>query len=62
MAPADEASRIRLFGEVTGLDGEDVPDPYYGTDADFARVLAMLETGMARLAAQLQEVTEVPAS
>jgi protein-tyrosine phosphatase len=62
MAPADEASRIRLFGEVAGLDGAEVPDPYYGTEADFARVLAMLETGMARVAAQLQEVTEVPAS
>jgi len=29
------------------------PDPYYGTAADFARVLALLETGMAHLVAQL---------
>jgi protein-tyrosine phosphatase len=62
MAPADEASRIRLFGEVGGLGGQDVPDPYYGTDADFASVHAMLESGMARLAAQLSAVIEVPAS
>jgi protein-tyrosine phosphatase len=62
MAPADEASRIRLFGEVGGLGGQDVPDPYYGTDADFASVHAMLESGMARLATQLSAVIEVPAS
>jgi protein-tyrosine phosphatase len=62
MAPADDVGRIRLFGEVAGLGGEDVPDPYYGTEADFALVLAMLETGMARLAARLPEVIEVPAS
>jgi protein-tyrosine-phosphatase len=62
MAPADEVGRIRLFGEVAGLGGEDVPDPYYGNEADFAQVLAMLETGMARLAARLPEVIEVAAS
>ena len=36
--------RIRLFGEVGGLGGADVPDPYYGTSADFAKVLDMLES------------------
>lgn len=46
--------RIRLFGEIAGLDGADVPDPYYGTDADFARVLAMLESGMAAITGQLR--------
>jgi len=50
--PADQ-DRIRLFGEVAGLGGQDVPDPYYGSDADFARVLALMETGMASLTAQL---------
>ncbi len=53
-APADQ-DRIRLFGEIAGLGGQDVPDPYYGTGADFARVLALLETGMSRLAARLRE-------
>jgi protein-tyrosine phosphatase len=52
-APAADADRIRLFGEIAGLGGQDVPDPYYGTAADFARVLALLETGMAHLVAQL---------
>jgi protein-tyrosine phosphatase len=61
MAPAAEARRIRLFGEVADLGGQDVPDPYYGTEADFARVLALLETGMANLTSQLSEITEVRA-
>jgi protein-tyrosine phosphatase len=52
--PQDEG-RIRLFGEIGGLGGQDVPDPYYGSDADYANVLALLETGMANLAAQLRE-------
>ena len=55
MAAPGDHDRIRLFGEIAGLDGQDVPDPYYGTDADFARVLALLETGMSRLTAQLRE-------
>jgi protein-tyrosine phosphatase len=50
---ADLDRRIRLFGEIGGLDGQDVPDPYYGTDDDFADVLAMLETGMARIVDEL---------
>jgi protein-tyrosine phosphatase len=37
-------ARIRLFGEVGGLGGADVPDPWGGTRADFAKVLDMLET------------------
>ena len=58
-APAEQ-DRIRLFGEIAGLDGQDVPDPYYGTGADFARVLELLETGMSRLAAQLREQIQNP--
>ncbi len=61
-APAADAGRIRLFGEAGGLDGADVPDPYYGTAADFARVRAMLETGMAHLAADLAALLETTAS
>ena len=48
-APSGEADRIRLFGEIGGLHGVDVPDPYYGDQADFARVLAILETGLSHL-------------
>jgi protein-tyrosine phosphatase len=47
-SPADH-DRIRLFGEIAALDGQDVPDPYYGTQADYAHVLNLLETGAATL-------------
>jgi len=58
-ADADEASRIRLLGEIGGLDGAEVPDPYYGGEADFAAVLAMLESAMAHLVARLKELPEL---
>jgi protein-tyrosine phosphatase len=54
--PAD-ADRIRLFGEVGELGGAEVPDPYYGGDAAFTDVLAMLETGMTNLVARLKHLT-----
>ena len=50
----DPDHRIRLFGGIAGLGGQDVPDPYYGTDKDFARVLAMLETGLATIVDHLR--------
>ena len=52
-ASAPEADRIRLFGEIAGLGGQDVPDPYGGSAEDFADVLALLESGMSHLVAQL---------
>jgi protein-tyrosine phosphatase len=45
--------RTRLFGEITGLGGAGIPNPYHGTDGDFALVLAMIETGMAAIVSQL---------
>ena len=51
-----DSDRIRLFGDVTGLDGADVPDPYGGSPDEFARVLALLESAMPALAAQLAEL------
>ena len=50
------SSRIRLFGDVTGLNGADVPDPYGGSPAEFARVLDLLESAMPKLIAQLAHV------
>jgi protein-tyrosine phosphatase len=60
-AAAADAHRIRLFGEVAGLDGRDVPDPYGGSAEDFADVLALLEGGMRRLVAQLKAMPEMSA-
>ena len=54
LAPTSEAHRIRLFGEIGGLHGVDVPDPYYGDQADFARVRTLLETGMSHLVALIK--------
>jgi protein-tyrosine phosphatase len=48
-----DSFRIRLFGDVAGLDGADVPDPYGGRPAEFAQVLDMLESAMPRLITQI---------
>ena len=61
-AAPDTSRRIRLFGEVAGLDGADVPDPWGGSPAEFARVLTMLETGMARIVSQLRDVVGAAAT
>jgi protein-tyrosine phosphatase len=61
-AAPDMMRRIRLFGEVAGLNGADVPDPWGGSTADFARVLTMLETGMARIVSQLRAVVGATAT
>jgi protein-tyrosine phosphatase len=49
-------SRLRLFGDVAGLNGAGIPDPYGGGPAEFARVLGLLESAMPRLVSQLAEV------
>jgi protein-tyrosine phosphatase len=59
-ARGDARDRIRLFGDIAGFDGADVPDPYGGGPEEFARVLDMLETGMAQLVEQLR--TEIGAT
>jgi protein-tyrosine phosphatase len=62
LADPGTVPRIRLFGEVAGLDCADVPDPWGGSTADFARVLTMLETGMARIVSQLRAVVAAAAT
>ncbi len=58
----DAEHRIRLFGDVAGMPGAEVPDPYGGGPEEFGRVLEMLETGMTRVADQLREVLRTPAA
>jgi protein-tyrosine phosphatase len=60
LARGDAQGRIRLFGDVAGFGGADVPDPYGGGPEEFARVLDMLETGMARIVDQLRVVLGAP--
>jgi protein-tyrosine phosphatase len=52
----DTEHRIRLFGEVAGLGKVDVPDPYGSHGEEFARVLDILESGMANLVDQLRNL------
>jgi len=59
-AGADPEHRVRLFGEVAGLGGADVPDPYGGDRAEFASVLDLLETGMTNLTDQLRTLLQAP--
>jgi protein-tyrosine phosphatase len=60
LARNDADHRIRLFGEVAGLGGADIPDPYGTDSAEFARVLGMLESGMTRLVSQLSDLLRTP--
>jgi protein-tyrosine phosphatase len=59
LAPSAEVDRIRLFGEIGGLHGIDIPDPYYGDQADFARVRALIETGTSHLVALIHSDPEI---
>src|ERR1044071_5666648 len=51
-----DGGRLRLFGDVAGLDGADIPDPYGGRPAEFARVVNLLESAMPRLVSSLADV------
>jgi len=62
LATDDAQPRIRLFGEVVGLGAVDVPDPYGGDQAEFGRVLDMLESAMPRLVRRLAAALDDPAS
>ena len=43
----EHASKLRLFLDFApGLEGQDVPDPYFGDLAGFDRVLALCEAGV----------------
>jgi protein-tyrosine phosphatase len=54
-AGTEAEKRILLFGDVGGLEGADIPDPYGGDPADFARVLDMLEAAAPRILAAVHE-------
>ena len=44
MAPQDLQARIHLFSDfMENRKGQDIPDPYYGGDSGFERVLDMIE-------------------
>jgi len=49
LAPHDSSADIHLFMDFVSGAMRDVPDPYYGTPADFERVVAMLDEGCGNL-------------
>ena len=58
LAPEGAAERARLFLEFAGESTRnEVPDPYYGVDADFELVLDLLEHASRRLLRQLAPST-----
>ncbi|MGF1595139.1 MAG: low molecular weight protein-tyrosine-phosphatase [Kiloniellaceae bacterium] len=55
LRPAASASRLHLFLEVLPQAGIDVPDPYYGGDADYEAMLDLIEAAAPAWVARLQE-------
>jgi protein-tyrosine phosphatase len=54
-APAEHRRKLRLFMEFANGWGEsEVPDPYYGGEAGFERVLDMIEAGARGVLAELR--------
>ena len=54
MRPAGSAAELRLFLDYApDLAGTDVPDPYYGSQADFGHALDLVERGAEGLVAAL---------
>lgn len=53
--PVDGAGKLDLFLRFAGLeDLDEVPDPYYGSSADFQRVIELAEAGARGLIAKLR--------
>ena len=51
--PNGFGGQIRLLPDAHGVGGIEVPDPFYGDDAQFTRVLGLIERGVARLLEEL---------
>ena len=54
-APADARAEIRLFMDFAGATGSDVPDPYYGDDRDFEKMMQLIRDGVAGILDSLDE-------
>ena len=52
-AQGEETDRIRLFGEVGEIGGQDIPDPWGGGPAKFGHVLDLLGAAAPVIAARL---------
>lgn len=54
-APDEAKNKIQLFMAAAGLGEDDVPDPWYGTDADFEKVFNMVDEGARALLHKIKE-------
>jgi protein-tyrosine phosphatase len=53
ICPPDKEGRLHLYLDFTpGLEGQDIPDPYYGRREGFERMLDLIETGAAHILEQ----------
>ena len=58
LCPVDHAGKLQLFlNFAPGCQGQDVPDPYYGSPAGFERVLDLCELGVRGLVGELMAQT-----
>lgn len=52
--PSEQTGKLELFLQCAGIAGEnEVPDPYFGSAADFRRVIELAEAGAEGLIARL---------
>ena len=58
MAAGKDADRIRLFGEVGEIGGQDIPDPWGGGPDEFGHVLDLLGAAAPVIAARLARLLE----
>ena len=61
LAGAADGARIRLFAEVAGGGGGDIPDPYGGSAADFDHVLDLLAADTPVIVDRLAQLLDPPA-
>lgn len=54
-APAGHAGKIELFLAAAGHTAQDVPDPWYGTEADFENVFDLIHSASTSLLGRLRE-------
>jgi protein-tyrosine phosphatase len=63
LAPANASARlVRLLDFAPGQPLRDVPDPYYGKPADFARVVALVDSGIRGLISALRSYSSTRVS
>lgn len=55
-APEGHTGKISLFLSAAGHEAQDVPDPWYGTEADFENVFDLVQGASAQLLGRLRGV------